>query len=268
MATCRRQVGSARLRFRGVGHDGLVSGFVSVCGRIVGSLLLSIPKEGKIDSKDTFFVFPKTAAPLRLACAMKRHASNCTTCATLWPLPSTRACAAAARALGLAQPAITRSLRELERELNASLVERHARGRGTDPGRPALSGARPQCDGGSYAALARRWPNWAAAVRRMVTVAVAMSTAPMLALVPERRAKAFRQVALPGKCSLRLVEGTFPTDGVSACSMGTWTFTWAPRPSNLPRASYAASWYFKNERVVVARKRQHPLLGGAQPEGS
>ena len=35
---------------------------------------------------------------------------------------------AAARSLDLAQPALTRSLRELERELNASLVERHARG--------------------------------------------------------------------------------------------------------------------------------------------
>lgn len=156
----------------------------------------------------------------------------------------------AARVLGLAQPAVTRSLRELERELNASLVERHARGVVlTNVGKRFLVRAHSAME------EIRRAGEEVAQLSGMGSgsVSVALSTAPMLALVPDA-VPGFRQ-SHPD-VSLRLIEGAFPIIE-SRLLDGELDFYVGPAPEKLPRA-FRSELYFRNERVVVAR-RNHPL---------
>lgn len=158
----------------------------------------------------------------------------------------------AARVLGLAQPAITRSLRELERELNASLVERHARGVVlTDVGKRFLIRAHSAME------EVRRAGEEVAQLTGATAgnVSIALSTAPMLALVPSA-VRSFRQ-SHPD-VHVRMIEGVFPTVE-SRVLDGDLDFYLGPAPAHLPR-ELRSELYFKNERVVVARK-QHPLLG-------
>lgn len=156
----------------------------------------------------------------------------------------------AARALGLAQPAITRSLRELERELNASLVERHARGVVlTEVGKRFLLRAHSAME------EIRRAGEEVAQLGGLSlgSVSVALSTAPMLALLPSA-AGSFR--ASHPQVHLRLIEGAFPTVETRLLD-GDLDFYIGPAPQSLPRA-FRSELYFKNERVVVARLN-HPL---------
>ena len=159
---------------------------------------------------------------------------------------------AAARALGLAQPALTRSLRELERELQASLVERHARGVVlTAIGKRFLQRAQ------SAVEEVRRAGEEVAQLGGATggTVAAALSSAAMLALLPQAIV-AFR-ASHPG-IDLRLIEGVFPTAEPRLLD-GQLDFYVGPAPDKLPR-ELRSELYFKNERVVVARLG-HPLLG-------
>lgn len=157
----------------------------------------------------------------------------------------------AARALGLAQPAITRSLRELERILNASLVERHARGVVlTEVGRRFLLRAHSAME-----ELRRAGEEVAQLTGAAVgSVSMALSTAPMLALVPSA-IRSFRH-SHPD-VHLRIVEGVFPNAEPRLLD-GHLDFYVGPAPEQLPR-SLRSELYFKNERVVVARK-DHPLV--------
>ena len=156
----------------------------------------------------------------------------------------------AARALGLAQPALTRSLRELEHELKASLVERHARGVVlTDIGKRFLMRAQSAMEevrrageevaqlGGSSAG----------------SVAMALSSAAMIALLPQA-ARTFR--ANHPDARLRVVEGVYHSVE-SRLLDGQLDFFVGPRPERLPKA-LRQELFFKNERVVVGRKK-HPL---------
>lgn len=157
----------------------------------------------------------------------------------------------AARALGLAQPAITRSLRDLERELNASLLERHARGVVlTEIGQRFLLRAHSAME------ELRRAGEEVAQLGGLTvgTVSVALSTAAMLSLIPSA-VQAYRQ-SHPD-IHLRLVEGVFPTIE-SRLLDGHLDFYVGPPPELLPRA-LRSELFFKNERMVVARKG-HPLL--------
>lgn len=156
----------------------------------------------------------------------------------------------AARSLELAQPALTRSLRELERELNASLVDRHARGVVlTAIGQRFLVRAQSAMEeirraGEEVAQLGGSLDG---------SVNVALSTAVMLALLPSA-IPAFRK-ARPG-AQLRMVEAVFPAAEQRLLD-GQLDFYIGPQPETLPRP-LRSELYFKNERVIVARKG-HPL---------
>ncbi len=156
----------------------------------------------------------------------------------------------AARGLGLAQPALTRSLRELERELNTSLVERHARGVVlTAIGQRFLVRAK------SATEEVRRAAEEVAQLGGSGhgTVAVALSSAAMIALLPDA-ARAFRRHYPEGR--LRVIEGVYPTMETRLLS-GQLDFFIGPRPERVD-AALRQELLFANERVVVGR-RGHPL---------
>ena len=156
----------------------------------------------------------------------------------------------AARALGLAQPALTRSLRELERELKASLVERHARGVVlTAVGQRLLVRAQ------GVVQEVRRAGEEVAQLGGLSagSVAVALSSAAMIALLPSA-ARALHQSHPEAR--LRVVEGVYPTVE-SRLLDGQLDFFIGPKPERLPKA-LRQELCFRNERVVVGRKK-HPL---------
>ena len=160
---------------------------------------------------------------------------------------------AAGRALGVAQPAITRSVREIERELGASLFERHAKGvRLTPIGK----------------AFARRAAVVQAELRRakdevdqlrgqdVGQISVAMSIAASIAILP--RALAAFHAAHPDVV-LELSEGLFqPVEGDLAD--GRVDFYVGALATSVSNPRLVVERLFDNQRVVIARKG-HPLLG-------
>ena len=159
---------------------------------------------------------------------------------------------AAARALGLAQSALTRSLRELERELNASLVERHARGVVlTATGKRFLLRAQ------SAVEEVRRATEEVAQLggSGLGSVAVALSSAALLALLPDA-VPAFRKQYPDAR--LRVLEGVYPAME-SRLLDGELDFYIGPQPEQLAKG-LRQELCFRNERVVVGRKG-HPLRG-------
>jgi len=170
-----------------------------------------------------------------------------------------RSIRAAARQLGLSQPALTRSLRELEHELDAPLFERHARGIVLTPIGAAFYRR-------THAAMqdirrAREEVAWLRG-RQDGAVAVGLSGAVWLALVPAVFA-AFRQ-AYP-TVRLHMMEGFFPLLE-SRLADGTLDFYIGPRPQSLDAKRYRLSPpLFTSERVIVGRK-EHPLLHARQLE--
>ena len=156
----------------------------------------------------------------------------------------------AARELKMAQPAITRSIRELERELGAPLFARHARG------------AVPTAVGEAFARRARSIANELVRAREEIDqmrgmtqgrLRLALSLVPHLALLPEVL-RPFR-AQYPG-VQLDIVDAVFPTisaeviDGSIDCYIG-------PRPELLPEGLIDEK-LFDNTRVIVGRKG-HPL---------
>ena len=156
----------------------------------------------------------------------------------------------AARALGLAQPALTRSLRELERELDTSLVERHARGVVlTAIGQRFLLRAQ------SAVEEVRRAGEEVAQLggSSQGSVAMVLSTAAMIALLPSA-VPTFRR--LYPQARLKVIEGVYPTVEARLLS-GEFDFFIGPRPERLD-SRLRMSLLFANERAVVGRKG-HPL---------
>jgi len=156
----------------------------------------------------------------------------------------------AARALGLAQPALTRSLRELEGELGTPLLERHARGVVLTPIGEAFYRR-------AHAAMAeiRRGQDEVAQLLGTPSgsVTVGLSSAVWLAMAAEAH-EAFRK-KYPG-VRLRMVEGFFSTlEG--RLQDGTLDFYIGPRPARPIGDSYKVELLFQNQRVVVGRKG-HP----------
>lgn len=152
----------------------------------------------------------------------------------------------AARALGLAQPALTRSLRELEKELGASLVERQPRGVVlTAAGNAFLARARAavgelQRGKEEIAQLGRDFQG---------SVTAGLSSASFLALVPQAFAAFRREMPL---IRVHLIEGLFPVLEPQLRD-GRLDFYIGPRPDHIPGDTYRTDLLFHNGRVVVCR---------------
>ena len=161
----------------------------------------------------------------------------------------------AARYLGLAQPAISRSIRELERELGVSLFERSARGATLTPmGELFLRRA-------SAAQNELRQAREEIAQHKGATtgmVAVGLSTVSHIALLPHALGR-FRE-RYPD-AFIRLTEGLLPSfEG--ALRDGTLDFYVGPSAENSPGQDLLVEKLFDNSRLVFARKG-HPLSGAA-----
>ena len=157
----------------------------------------------------------------------------------------------AARQLGIAQPALTRSIQELERELGVPLFERQSKGvtvtpmgelfvRRANAVRSELRRAREEID--------------QVRGRTHGRVAVCLSTVPHIALLPYAL-PAFR--ARYPDVNLDITEGLFPTvesslrAGILDCYIG-------PPPREAPGAELVVEKLFDNTRVIFGR-RGHPL---------
>ena len=159
---------------------------------------------------------------------------------------------AAARVLGVAQPAITRSLREIEGELGASLFERHPKGVRLTP---------------IGEAFARRASVVQAELRRakeevdqlrgrdVGQVSAVMSIAASISILP--RAVAIFRTAHP-HALLKLTESLFqPVEGDLLDGRVDFYVGALSTPVSSPRL--CVERLFDNQRVVIARSG-HPLL--------
>lgn len=157
---------------------------------------------------------------------------------------------AAARYLGQPQPAISRSIHELEKELGATLFERHAKGVRLTPA------------GSVFLRRANAVRNELQRARDEIgqlrgethgRVTLCMSTAPHLGLLP-RVLQPFR-VRYPN-IHLEIIDGVYPIveasllDGTVDCYIG-------PAPSVVPNELQVEK-LFDNTRVILGRKG-HPL---------
>ena len=152
----------------------------------------------------------------------------------------------AARALGLAQPALTRSLRELEKDVGAGLVERHPRGVVlTDAGNAFLIRASAAVE------ELRRGKEEIAQLGHdyQGSVTAGLSSAVFLSMVPEAFA-AFRR-EMP-QIRVHLIEGLFPALEPQLRD-GRLDFFIGPRPEKAPPETYRLDLLCRNERVVVCR---------------
>lgn len=157
----------------------------------------------------------------------------------------------AARAQGLAQPAITRGLRDLEKELGVPLLERHGKG-------VSLT-----VYGQSFVVRARSILHDVERGRQEIEqlkggdlgkVSAGLSSAAFLSLVPEvypSFRKSFPDV------HLNLTEGLFPALEPQLKN-GSLDFYVGPRPLGELDNSYTLQLLFRNKRVVVCRQG-HPL---------
>ncbi len=148
---------------------------------------------------------------------------------------------AAARQLDVAQPAITRSIRELEEELGATLFERHAKG-------VRLTG--------TVDAELRRARDEIAQLkgRHQGEVSVALSSAPSVSLLPTALA-AFRR-RYPDVV-LKLSESFFPPIQPDLAA-GRLDFYVGPVEAPMAQPQFAMDLLYEHSRVVLARKG-HPL---------
>ncbi|QWC91285.1 LysR substrate-binding domain-containing protein [Cupriavidus metallidurans] len=161
-------------------------------------------------------------------------------------IAETRSIRGASRCLGLTQPALTRSLRELEAELGTPLLERHARGVVPTPiGEAFLRRA--------HAAMEeiRRAEEEVAQLRgrQTGTVAMGLSGGTWLGLVPEVF-PVFRK-SHPG-VRLHMVEGFFPALEARLAD-GTLDFYIGPRPERIDADRYRVDLLFGNHRLVACR---------------
>lgn len=160
---------------------------------------------------------------------------------------------AAARHLGVAQPALTRSIRELERELGAALFERRTTGVVVTPiGERFIRRA-----SAAQSELRRAREEVAQLIGQAHgELHLCLSTVAHIALLPEALSP-FRQ-RYPD-IRLDLVEGVFPTIEASLRD-GSLDFYIGPPPAASAAAGLVVEHLFDNSRSIVAR-RGHPLIG-------
>ena len=158
---------------------------------------------------------------------------------------------AAARHLQLAQPALTRSLSELERELGVPLFERQARGMALTP------------MGHAFVQRARAIQNEVQRAREEVdqlqggtqgSVVLGLSIAPHIALLP-RVLGPFREHYRG--VLLHVIEGLYPTLDAGLRD-GSVDFYVGPQPQHAVSGALQQEVLFANTRTVLCR-RGHPL---------
>lgn len=164
-----------------------------------------------------------------------------------------RSLRAAATSLGLTQPAISRSLQELEEELGVPLFERHARGVVLTPAgdkflvraQIATESIRRGCE------EARQFQGDLSG-----SVSVSISSAAILGMLPLAYPQ-FRK-AWPS-INVRFVDGNFPVIEPKLRD-GELDFYMGPRPERELGSGYSVMRISGNERVIMGR-RGHPLAG-------
>jgi DNA-binding transcriptional LysR family regulator len=157
---------------------------------------------------------------------------------------------AAARHLGIAQPAITRSIREIERELGVVLFERRPKGIVLTPmGELFLKRAI------TMQGELRRAREEIEQVKGRATgqVSVALSTAAQISLFPNTLAPFRKQYP---DVSLDIRDGLFPTIEAKL-KAGTLDFYVGPLTERTPPKEFVVEKLFDNARVVLGR-RGHP----------
>ena len=166
---------------------------------------------------------------------------------------------AASRRLQIPQPALTRSVRALEKELGGAVFLRATTGMAlTDMGRRFHVRARTMIH------EARRALDEIAqhSGEDRGTVVVALSIMPHVGMLPYAL-KAFRQ-RYP-KVRLQVIEGLFP-DVESGLRDGSIDFYLGAAPRNPPAPGLALQRLFENTRAVVCRKG-HPLASRKSLKG-
>ena len=157
----------------------------------------------------------------------------------------------AAEQLGLAQPAISRSIRELEEELGVELFQRSHAGMKLTPA-GILFIRRAKTIQAEVGRTLREMENVRGAGFGVLTVG--FSTAAHLALLPEMM-KPF--LARFPQIRLKIVEGLLPTMEANVRS-GTVDIYYGAVPANFSPGSLEVETLFENPRIVIARPG-HPL---------
>lgn len=159
----------------------------------------------------------------------------------------------AGRLLGIAQPAISRSIREIEQELGAALFERHAKGvRLTEIGQAFVARAH------AIEAEIMRAKDEVAQLKGRLSgqVSMAMSTASSMALLPKAMGEFRRRYP---DAMVKISESFFgPVE--RQLLDGRTDFYVGPFEAGSTANSFIVETLFDNDRRVAARKG-HPLSG-------
>lgn len=158
---------------------------------------------------------------------------------------------AASRRLGATQPALTRSIREIEHELGVSLFERHAKGvRLTDMGRALVRRAE------AVQSEVRRAREEIEQLKGRGTgeVSIALSTASIMSVMP-RAIKEFRR-RYPD--AVLKISETFFQPIERDLASGRVDFYVGPLEKATSAPELLVEHLFPNDRLIVAR-RGHPL---------
>jgi LysR family transcriptional regulator, regulator of abg operon len=164
----------------------------------------------------------------------------------------------AARALGLAQPALTRSIHELEHELGAALFERQRRGMTLTPAGQAFV-RRANLILGDVRRAHEEVQQMSGSARG--TVVAGLSFAAHVALLPHslrRFRKRYPQVFL------RLIEGFFPSME-AGLKDGSVDFYAGPRPEGAASDGLIVETLFNHDMSIVCRAG-HPLARALKSE--
>jgi LysR family transcriptional regulator of abg operon len=157
----------------------------------------------------------------------------------------------AARELNLAQPYVSRSLKELETELGVALLKRHATGvELTAAGERFLIRSRTAL--GEFQKGREEMKNWGKEIGGRVYIA--LSSPPILALLPEVY-KTFRRLC--PNVHMQLTETTFPA-AEPLLRDGRADFYVGGLMEQTVHRSFERTLLFHNRRLIVAR-HNHPL---------